>query len=82
MTRIRRSLVLLAAVLALGACAGFPRAQSKISAFGFEAGIDTRKLTDDVGNVTASMIRATGAEPPVIDASATVTASAASESVR
>lgn len=82
MNRIRRSLVLLAAVLALGACAGFPRAEFRVSAFGLELGLDTRKLTDDVGNVTATMIRATGVEPPVIDASATVTASAASESVR
>lgn len=74
-----RRLSLLAAVVAvfaLAGCANFPRAQFRISAFGFEAGVDTRKLTDDIGDVTASMVRGVGLEPPVIDASATATAAA------
>lgn len=80
---IRRfSLLAAVAALSLAGCASFPRAEFRLSAFGFELGCDTRKLTDDIGDVSASMIRGVGVEPPVIDASATVTAPAATEVAR
>ncbi len=64
----------LIALMAPG-CASFPRAEFRISAFGLEIGMDTRKLTDDIGNVSATMTQAVGLEPLVLDASAaTVTA--------
>lgn len=70
-----RILALAVLALALPACASFPRAEFRISAFGLELGMDTRKLTDDIGNVSATMTQAVGLSPLVLDASAeTVTA--------
>lgn len=73
--RVAATATACALLLLAPACASFPRAEFRLSAFGFEVGVDTRKLTDDIGNVSATMTQAAGLEPLVLDASAeTVTA--------
>lgn len=56
--------------LALCACKSFPHADFHAGFMGVEIGIDTRQMTDSVGDVSASMVRAVGIKPPVVDTSA------------
>ena len=65
---IRKFAFLFAAVAMLGACASFPHAKFEASAFGASISLDTRTLTDEIGDATASFTEAVGLTTPDTEA--------------
>ncbi len=60
--------------LALPGCASFPRLRLELGAFGFTAALDTRAMTDELGDVAVSIKDLVLPQPPAADAAGPVTA--------